>query len=213
MNEVLSIACLNCNGLRDMDKFKQVISVLNAQVVCLQETHWTDDIMGEIKRIWDKEIYVNHGTQKSRGVAVLVREGWMCNIKQIQNDGDGRVLGIEFTFQNDKYRLVHVYAPNGETERKDFFRMLEPLCIGNCIVGGDFNVKCTRLDMAKNMVYKEDTSRKCLKRLMQSKDMVDAWREENPFKREFSRGQMVMGELKQSRIDLCLVKRDILQKI
>ena len=57
----------------------------------------------------------------------------------------------------------------------------------------------------------EDTSRKCLKMLMQSKDMADAWREENPYKREFSRRQMVMGDLKQSTIDLCLVKRDILQ--
>ncbi len=48
---------------------------------------------------------------------------------------------------------------------------------------------------------------------MLSDDMVDAWREENPYKRAFSRRQMVMGSLKQSRIDLCLIKREILSYV
>lgn len=117
----MSIACLNCNGLRDMDKFKKVISGLNAQVICLQETNWTDDLMEGIKKVWDEEIYVNHGTQKAHGVAILIRDGRMYNIKQIQNDGKGRVLGIDFTLQKDKYRLVNMYAPNVETERKRGF--------------------------------------------------------------------------------------------
>ncbi|MGL4969611.1 MAG: hypothetical protein ACRC5B_05555 [Fusobacteriaceae bacterium] len=47
---------------------------------------------------------------------------------------------------------------------------------------------------------------------MQSDDMVDVWREENPYN-EFSRRQMVMGSLKQSRIDLCLIKREILSYV
>lgn len=42
---------------------------------------------------------------------------------------------------------------------------------------------------------------------------MDVWREENPFKKEFSRRQIVRGELKQSRIDLCLAKRGILDFI
>lgn len=79
--------------------------------------------------------------------------------------------------------------------------------------GGDFNVRCTRLDMSKSTCFKSDTSRKCLKLLMQGKGMADAWREENPYKREFSRRQMVMGALKHSRIDICLDKREMLHYI
>lgn len=213
MPEILGIACLNYNGMRDMNKFKQVVNGLNSQVICLQETNWTDDLMNGIKKVWEGDLYVNHGTQRACGVAILVRGGELDNIKQIHNDGKGRILGIDFKYQNDMYRLVNVYAPNVETARKEAFMSLKTLCTGKCIVVGDFNVKCTRLDISKSMVFKDDTSRKCLNMMMQSMDMADAWREENPYKREFSRRQMVMGVLKQSRIDLCLVKREILQYI
>lgn len=78
---------------------------------------------------------------------------------------------------------------------------------------GDFNVWCTRLDVSRSANFKSDVSRRILNQLMQSEDLVDAWREENPFKKEFSRRQMVLGNLKQSQIDLCLVKREILHYV
>lgn len=109
--------------------------------------------------------------------------------------------------------MINLYAPNVEIERKGVFKQMKPLCKGNCIVVGDFNVWCTRLDVSRSANFKSDVSRKCLNELMQSEDMVDAWREENPFKNEFSRRQMVLGNLKQSRIDLCLVKREILHYV
>ncbi len=72
---------------------------------------------------------------------------------------------------------------------------------------------CTRLDASSSANFKSDVSRKFLNEWMLSDDMVDAWREGNPYKRAFSRRQMVMGSLKQSRIDLCLIKREILSYV
>lgn len=210
MCDIMSIASLNCNGLREINKFEQVIGKLKTDVICLQETHWSEDIMVNIKKIWEDDIYVNHGNQRSCGVAILMKRGRMYNVKQIYNDGKGRLLGIEFIFYNKLFRLFNLYAPNIEIERKGVFKQMKPLCTGNCIVVGDFNVWCTRLDVSRSATFKSDVSRKFLNELMQSEDMVDAWREENPFKKEFSRRQMVLGNLKQSRIDLCLVKREVL---
>lgn len=48
---------------------------------------------------------------------------------------------------------------------------------------------------------------------MQNEDIVDVWREENPYKKDFSRRQLVIGVLKQSRIDLCLTKRGMLKYV
>ncbi len=78
---------------------------------------------------------------------------------------------------------------------------------------GDFNVWCTRLDASSSANFKSDVSRKYLTEWMQNEDMVDVWREENPYKKDFSRRQLVMGILKQSRIDLCLTKREMLKYV
>lgn len=36
----------------------KLISGLNAQVICFQETHWTDDLMSRIKKVWEEDIQV-----------------------------------------------------------------------------------------------------------------------------------------------------------
>ncbi len=210
---ILNIACLNSNGLREMNKVASVIGMLKADIICLQETHWSEDIMENIKKIWEEDIFVNHGNQKACGVAILIKRERVNSIKQIYKDDKGRLLGIEFMFCNELFRLINIYAPNVETERKDIFKKMKPLCKGKCIVVGDFNVWCTRLDASSSANFKSDVSRKFLNEWMLSDDMVDAWREENPYKRAFSRRQMVMGSLKQSRIDLCLIKREILSYV
>lgn len=76
---------------------------------------------------------------------------------------------------------------------------------------GDFNIWCTRLDASSSANFKTDGSRKILIEWMRNDDIVDVWKEENPYKREFSRRQMVMGNLNQRRIDLCLMKREMLK--
>ncbi len=55
---------------------------------------------------------------------------------------------------------------------------------------GDFNVWCTRLDASSSANFKSDVSRKYLTEWMQNEDMVDVWREENPYKKDFSRRQL-----------------------
>ncbi len=210
---VMNIACLNSNGLRDLSKFERVKRLSKAEVLCLQETHWTADIMDDIKKRWEGDIFVSHGNVKACGVAILIRKDKVQNVKQIYKDGSGRLLGLEFLFCNELFRLINMYAPNIEVDRKEVFNEMKKICKGKCIVVGDFNVWCTRLDASSSANFKSDGSRKILTEWMRNEDFVDVWREENPHKREFSRRQMVMGSLKQSRIDLCLTKREMLKYV
>lgn len=98
-------------------------------------------------------------------------------------------------FCNEPFRLINIYAPNIEVDRKEVFNEMKEICKGRCIVVGDFNVWCTRLDASCSANFKSDGSRKILTEWMRNQDFVDVWREENPHKREFSRRQMVMGSL------------------
>ncbi len=78
---------------------------------------------------------------------------------------------------------------------------------------GDFNIWCCRLDACKGQNLRSDQSREALAQIMNTEDLVDVWREENPEVRDFSRRQIVLVTLKQSRIDLCLIKRNLKENI
>ncbi len=71
---IMNIACLNSNGLRDENKFEKVKGLIKADILCLQETHWSDEIMDNIRKRWEGDIFVNHGNAKARGVATLIKE-------------------------------------------------------------------------------------------------------------------------------------------
>ena len=210
---MISITSFNANGLRNLLKLEQVLFSCNSDIICLQETCWTDSIIDNVKTKWRDLIYVNNYSERSCGVAILIKKGVVENVTHIMSDSEGRVLVIGFEYQGTMFNLINAYAPNAEMERKVFFGQLQPLGVGNCIYVGDFNLKCCRMDAVRDAKYKYDSSRQVFLKMMKDNDLIDKWREENPSTRGFSRRQVVMGKLKQSRIDLCLVKRDIAKYI
>uniref|UniRef100_A0A8C5AJN6 Endonuclease/exonuclease/phosphatase domain-containing protein n=1 Tax=Gadus morhua TaxID=8049 RepID=A0A8C5AJN6_GADMO len=104
-------------------------------------------------------MYVNNGGVKSRGVAILVKRGVVENVTKCVDDGDGRVIGITFEHLGKICRLLNVYAPNEEKERRVFFEGLGGMCVENCVVVGDFNVWCGRLDASTSVCFSNDSSR------------------------------------------------------
>lgn len=210
---VLSLSSFNGNGLRDRERRQQALLVCDADVICLQETHWDDMCVRETGRGWMGEMYVNNGGDKSRGVAILVKRGVIENVRKCVDDGEGRMIGISFEHNGGKYKLINLYAPNEERERKGFFERAGEMCEDNCMIVGDFNVWCGRLDASSSVCYRSDASRGALKKMMRDRGMMDVWRERNPKGRAFSRRQVVRGVLKQSRIDLVLGAKGIADRI
>ena len=83
----------------------------------------------------------------------------------------------------------------------------------NCLVVGDFDVWCGRLDASASVCFRNDSSRGVLEEVMRDNGLIDVWRERNPEGRVFSRRQVVRGVLKQSRIDLVLSTNGIAGRI
>ena len=78
-------------------------------------------------------------------------------------------------------------------------------CNANSVIMGDFNIILTSKDASRNNVFVGDSSRRTLKEMMENNQLTDIWRVLHPWERTFSRRQMVLNKLKQSRIDLALV--------
>ena len=206
---MVTLTSININGLNKKSKLEEVLNNFKSDILVLQETKWTQDKIPGIKEEWRGLFFSNCGTAKSCGVAILVKENVVENVKEVLNDGKGRVIAIEFDVNNVTYRLINVYAPNREVEKRDFFISLGALCTGNCVLVGDFNVYCSKLDVYRRDSFRQDAARKVLFKMIEDGGLVDVWRVRNAAKREYSRRQIVNGVLKQSRIDLCLARQDI----
>lgn len=201
------IASYNVNGLRDVNKFERVMTLCKADILCLQETHWDADFVKKLKGHWSGVFFSSFCSNRARGVSILVNNQFAGDATLINNDNDGRWVKIEFKRDNRTFRLLNIHAPNIEKDRVIFFQNMIHIVRDCDIIMGDFNVKMSRLDYRGLSAFKHDSSRTVLMKMMDNQDFCDLWRTLNPTKREFSRIQVVLNKVKQSRVDLCLVKK------
>ena len=210
---MLTIISINARGLKNKNKREQIYGMSDYDMICLQETHWDERCMRDVENEWRGEVYANNGDGNARGVAILIKRGVIKKVKRCDDEGDGRMIGVKFEYMNEEFKLVNVYAPNEEKDRKVLFEKMGTMCDDNCMIVGDFNVWCGKLDVSENMQFRNDTTREVLEKIKIMKGLSDVWRERNPEGREFSRTQLVKGELKQSRIDFVLSTKDLARRI
>ena len=208
-----TVTSVNVNGLRDRGKLRSLLNIYRSDILCIQETNWDDVKVIEVKEVWGGEIYYNNGAKNARGVAIMIKKHRVDEIKEIYKDRTGRIIVIEFKYQNVLFRLINIYVPNIEIDKRIIIEELKGLVIGRCIIVGDFNTKCSRLDIGQGVVFRWEKSRESLLDMMKDKNLVDVWRNENPERREFTRRQMRDGVLKQSRIDLVLTQGENIKHV
>ena len=216
---MVSILSWNTNGLRNVKKFENVIAeILNSksQITFLQETYWNEEFISKYKHLWPGKIYYSNCNENiSKGVAILISPSFKYPIENIETDDAGRIVKICIVIDDLKYSFVNVYAPNIVSERIVFFKDLKSW-LKDCpnIVAGDFNeILDPSLDKGINNKTFSARSSKTLHSVIKDFDLIDIWRYRNYDKREFTRQQQCNGVYKQSRIDLCLLSRSLLQYV
>ncbi|CAG2243758.1 unnamed protein product [Mytilus edulis] len=204
----------NCNGIRNIDKFKKYVSIMsekNVDFMLFQETFWDDQLVQNVKHLYNGDIYHSDGTNNRQGVAILVKSNLCANVKQIYKDNNGRFLHLQFEYDDSIYNIMNVYAPNIVNEKADFFDFLNDYMklFENTIIAGDWNTSLSGKDRCSRTVHKNDVSVKKLNDIMLNHNVYDIWRFRNPDKLVFSRKMVYNGELKQSRIDYFLLNRNL----
>ena len=159
----MRILSWNVNGLRSVARKGAIQSILDSKLydaILLQEvkTEKIDDELGKK----GYAVYLMHSKDKKgySGVATLYRDKPIKTIYGIDDekfDKEGRVITLEF----ENYFLINSYFPNS---RRDLSRLsykiefnrrilefMEKLRkIKPIIIGGDFNVAHTALDIARS---------------------------------------------------------------
>uniref|UniRef100_A0A3Q3L475 Endonuclease/exonuclease/phosphatase domain-containing protein n=1 Tax=Labrus bergylta TaxID=56723 RepID=A0A3Q3L475_9LABR len=98
------------------------------------------------------QIFSSNGTPRARGVAVLIKTDRVTGVNLVYGDKEGRVIVIDCMYETKNLRIINIYAPNGEKERKTFFIEISKWWEGNCVIISDFNVAMTPTDVSKNNV-------------------------------------------------------------
>ena len=134
MTQALSVLAVNVNGLSASRKRRAFFLQLlqgNWDVIVLTETHcpssdtaerWLREGAGP-GQPWLGTAHWNHGTSRSRGVAVLMRSGYACaEVKRDYACDSGRVLRVSWqTAVGQRLAVVAVYAPHVAADRPAFF--------------------------------------------------------------------------------------------
>ena len=144
----LYVLSLNVRGLREIKKRKAIFMYLKkkkADIIYLQETHSCNASEKQWKRDWGGEIIFSHGTNSSKGVAILINPVSKCTIDQVLCDPGGRYIVANVKMSDKCFNLINTYAPNDDKDQVKFFDNLnneiENLNVNkNIIMGGDMNV-------------------------------------------------------------------------
>ena len=155
-------------------------------------------------------MFFSHGTNHSRGVLILVKDGLDFKLQSVKSDSDGRYIRLEALIQDSPFVLLNIYAPNKSTEQCDFFNKIAKelkswLTFSDFspVVGGDFNVIFDQDLDGSGGVKKTKESVKILDDICLEQNLIDIWRVRNPTEKRFTWRQK--NPIIQRRLDFWLV--------
>ena len=212
----ISICSLNCQGLGDNKKRRDVLDYLrkkNHSIICLQDTHFTKNIENLIRSEWGYKVFFSSFSSQSRGVAIFLRNNFEYILHGSYNDQQGNVLILDIEIENHRMTFVNLYGPN--SDKPNFYENLQKriLTYGNrdILIVGDWNLL---LDPTKDgLNYKHinnPNARQAVLRLMTELNLFDVWREENIEQRLYTwRRKLKPGTIQMGRLDFFLISESL----
>ena len=112
---------LNARGLNRARKRRQLFRWLHNykfDVIFLQETYSTKDVVA----IWNSEwAFYSHGSNHSKGVAILFNPKLDVHIEKIETGKNGRYLMLEAKVYETTFLFCNIYSPNDNNSKNSFF--------------------------------------------------------------------------------------------
>jgi len=210
----ISIASMNCRGLGDKQKKRDVFHYLRQKqhsIYFIQDTHFDPKLDKYIMAEWGFTSYFSSYNTNSRGVAILFNNNFEFKVKGVHTDVNGNYLMVHINTMKLDILLINLYGPNRDDP--NFYATLnnkiDQLKVQNVIIAGDWNLV---LDPVKDYDNYKQTdhnkkAREKVDELIEDYCLVDIWRELNPEMRRFTWRRT--NPLQQSRLDFFLISENI----
>ena len=210
---------LNSQGIRSPDRREIAFSYFlrhRMDIILLQETHWTRDLETQIQREWSGGVFFNHGTNTTRGVAILIHPRLEYTVEHTRCDNDSRILNIVLTLGDHTLNIINIYAPNTDQERRVFFSNLDDFISEEYdnIIGGDFNcILNARLGKYGGNTEFRNLAGSTLQGICTKYNLLDVWRNRHKDKRcyTWTGRHSTNGSIIRTRIDKFLTSNSLNQ--
>ena len=206
---MIKICSLNCQGLGDQNKRRDVFSYLrkhNYSIICLQDTHFTKSREKIIENEWGYKAFFNSFDSRSRGVAVLFNNNFAeFKIHKFLNDTSGNFLFLDIEINQKHFVLVNIYGPNRDEPAfySAILTKILTLANHNIILVGDWNLLLNpQIDGLNYKHINNPKARHEVLKLMNDLNLFDVWREENVDSKLFTWSRkLASGSVKMGRLD------------
>ena len=125
MTEGIKICSLNCQGLGDHQKRRDVLQYLRKSkfsIICLQDTHFSKDNERRILQEWGYKAVFSSFDTRSRGVAVFFNNNFDFILHNTILDKCGNFIILDVEINNKRITLVNIYGPNKDDP--DFYQVI-----------------------------------------------------------------------------------------
>ena len=139
-----SFVTFNVRGIRDSKKRRKLFSFLHTHkydFIYLQETHSIPSDNSLWVNEWGGKAYLSHGSNCSKGVAILIKPTIAMTVINLIIDVDGRFIILNINCNDMLFELINIYGHN--VDNVSLFSKLESYISNHewdsIIWGGDFN--------------------------------------------------------------------------
>ena len=162
---------------------------LQAGIICLQDTHWTDSDIRVIKQVWNGELYIKGEKSNSRGVAILIKGNFEYKVLSSFNSDIGNLIGVNLALGELTMKLINIYGPN--IDSPSFCANLHDLIL-TCeqdyvIICGDLNLALDpSMDTNNYNFVNNPKSRATLLNTIESCNLTDIYRYFHPLTKRYT---------------------------
>lgn len=224
MVDSIKIMSLNCGGVNNFIKARRILNYLKTHktdIAILQESHLKNNTNILLKSSYFPTWFAAPGTNKSRGVMILISKHIDFVHTKTFQDPNGRFLFVNGTLNSVNTTLAAIYAPN--SGQLSFIRNtleeLEKFREKSLILGADLNsIRNNALDKKSKtkksrstMIREIQSSYTPLNKIFSHYNLTDTWRQVNEMVQDFT--FFSSSAQSHSRIDYILISPDLSDKI
>jgi exonuclease III len=182
----------NVQGLKGNIKKKKLANWLDRKhydVVTIQEAHIEEKDLNDWKDVWKGEIIYSCGSNKSKGVAIIINEHTECKLLQKETDDEGRWVIAKLEIKGIELTLGNYYGPNDDNPPSlaAMLNKIDEIGSERNIIAGDFNmVQNVYLDKHGGNLKTNFKCQKEIQSWMEINEISDIWRIKNPNKRKYT---------------------------
>lgn len=215
MANSIRIISLNCRGLQDVTKRKDVFNYLRqtqVNICCLQDTHLLEFDTNSIRAQWGYDCYISGNRTDARGVAILFNSNFEYKVQKQNLDKDGNFIILNIEIENRiKITLVNMYGPN--RDNPDFYLNMKQIMTemeeDHVIMCADWNlVQNFDLDCCNYRHKNNVNASKAVEDMKHALNLTDPWRSNNPHARRYT--WVRRNPTKKARLDFFLISEELM---